>query len=471
MQRLAACFCLVAGGVVLCAADAQAQQQSPTVSVMVVSKNANCSGGTNHRLPCARDCDCPGGTCASALAAPTTTISGRGGDRFVLEFYAKEWSPSASAEALSNWQVQLERSVLASGLRGTLDVRTGFRCCMPRPFFNSSYECQDISTANGCSNPNGIGICRVQNLEEVAGVYIERYREDYALFPDSEVAAIDISSNLFIRWSSTLASDRDADIFTLNDPPKYLASLALEASDDACGVFQIDLTSGFGNTALFDVLQPITPLSLEGATIDLGSCDCKEFLASVPDNCTVDARQPTDISGVATQTIDAVTVTLDCSCDQSNSVAASQFLTTASPSGAQAPTVVSANVVSCDGTTSDVLVTFSGPLEEQAWSCLRYQRFPLSPISDPVCFGILPADVGGDSLTEISDLSNLVDCLGNPAVTCSLEQCDLDRSGTCTPADILRVIDLLKGAAAFMVWEGEGILDGTGAPVPCPATP
>jgi hypothetical protein len=33
-------------------------------------------------------------------------------------------------------------------------------------------------------------------------------------------------------------------------------------------------------------------------------------------------------------------------------------------------------------------------------------------------------------------------------------QCDIDRSGKCLPADILRVIDLLNGAHCFYPWNG-----------------
>lgn len=43
---------------------------------------------------------------------------------------------------------------------------------------------------------------------------------------------------------------------------------------------------------------------------------------------------------------------------------------------------------------------------------------------------------------------------------------DIDHSGGFNPADILRVIDLLNGADAFVVWNGTPRPSSTGRPKP-----
>jgi hypothetical protein len=74
----------------------------------------------------------------------------------------------------------------------------------------------------------------------------------------------------------------------------------------------------------------------------------------------------------------------------------------------------------------------------------------------------VPADVNGDGNTDLTedppgtfnsaDVRSLVDSLDGLSAPLATWQCDLDRSGFCTPADILTGVDLLNGAGEFTVW-------------------
>lgn len=271
-------------------------QQSPTVSVKVVKKNGFCEGGANHTDSCARDCDCPDGICTGDIA-PTDSIGGVGGDRFVLEIYASEWSPSFSPERLRAWEIRFDDVVFTSGGGGRLNVRTGDRCCMARLPFSSSYECVDLSAR--CTSDT-LGVCDLDfSRPRAAGVYLERYRTDYAFFPHAELPGTDLSWLLAVRAASVVLTSSNARVYADTDAPKYLASIALVASDDACGVFHVELTREPGNTTLIQqngyvIFDPLTgELGLEGVAIDLGSCeDCNNN--GLPDRFDLGKRTSLD---------------------------------------------------------------------------------------------------------------------------------------------------------------------------------
>ncbi len=66
-----------------------------------------------------------------------------------------------------------------------------------------------------------------------------------------------------------------------------------------------------------------------------------------------------------------------------------------------------------------------------------------------------PANVNGDSLADADDVSQLVGFLdGQIGAHHGMYSVDVDHSGTVTPADLLRLIDLLNGADSFDAWNG-----------------
>ncbi len=69
-----------------------------------------------------------------------------------------------------------------------------------------------------------------------------------------------------------------------------------------------------------------------------------------------------------------------------------------------------------------------------------------------------PANVNGDDASDPNDLVAMVDCCLNqqcqagPSPDQMLYRCDINRTGTVTPADMLRTIDLLNGGDQFDPW-------------------
>jgi hypothetical protein len=76
-----------------------------------------------------------------------------------------------------------------------------------------------------------------------------------------------------------------------------------------------------------------------------------------------------------------------------------------------------------------------------------------------------PANANADGMADAADITALTTALGGAAsVPDGLFYRDMDRSGRFTPADLLELVDLLNGAAAYLPWLG------TPRPVPtaCP---
>ena len=74
-----------------------------------------------------------------------------------------------------------------------------------------------------------------------------------------------------------------------------------------------------------------------------------------------------------------------------------------------------------------------------------------------------PANVDGNGFSDGDDLTQLIAILNGPPPA-DLYSVDIDRSGQLGPADLLRLIDLLNGAATFRQWDG---VPKPTAPVDC----
>jgi hypothetical protein len=97
-----------------------------------------------------------------------------------------------------------------------------------------------------------------------------------------------------------------------------------------------------------------------------------------------------------------------------------------------------------------VRVVFANPVEGEAWTTVTHVDS-----DEAVRLGSLPADVNGDSRTDADDIRELIRHLqGQSDPPLAIWQADIDRSGRCTPADLLRVIDLYNGADAYLPFAG-----------------
>lgn len=166
--------------------------------------------------------------------------------------------------------------------------------------------------------------------------------------------------------------------------------------------------------------------------------------SSVPSNCALDARQPSEPDGSGEAGWDTVELTFNADCSTA-SMSASDFDVTVAPAGT-APVIDDVTIAG-----QMVTLSFATPIRLGAWTCVEH-----TGSGDMVCLGWLPADVNGDLAAGPTDILATIDNLNNQVQPpYPVEQCDVDRSGTCAPADILRVIDLLNGADAYDPWLGE----------------
>jgi hypothetical protein len=186
-----------------------------------------------------------------------------------------------------------------------------------------------------------------------------------------------------------------------------------------------------------------TPVSL---TIEVVPTNC--FVeSSSPLNCCIDARQPSKPDGTNPAGWSAVELTFSAACN-TGAMAAGNFNVTVTPAGT-APVID-------DVTVAGQVVTlhFASIIPVGKWTCVEY-----TGNGDTICLGYHPANVNGDSTSAAADILAIINCLNlvQPGVYCpwGIASCDVDRSGLCAPADILRVIDLLNGADAYVPWLGQ----------------
>ncbi|MCH7592389.1 MAG: hypothetical protein IH989_06395 [Planctomycetes bacterium] len=233
-------------------------------------------------------------------------------------------------------------------------------------------------------------------------------------------------------------------------PEKYAGTLILEVSDDACGTFTFPLNPS--DTELLDQsLVPIWPVTLEPLVIRTATPPCK-IVESVPPNCAIDPRQPTHLDGSELTAWDTIQLTFESDASRT----ASEDFAICEPSDGSPLTIEGFIPPSQPGTTVTLRLSDNIPTEQ--WTCICYL-----PRGEKVCFAALPGDVDGDGSSEPQDISALVDCLDD-AETCEDWRCDINQSGRCTPADLLREIDILSGTVTFDSWTGLGLSSCPSAP-------
>ena len=178
--------------------------------------------------------------------------------------------------------------------------------------------------------------------------------------------------------------------------------------------------------------------SITNLTINVGPPLCG-LESSDPPNCAIDARQPSDPDGSNPAGWDEVVVTMsgtDCVSGPGDFVV--------SEVGGTGGVPIIMDVVQVNANTYRLVL--DGVIEPNAWAC-----FAFGP--DETCIGSLPANANSDTTSNGSDIDALIAHLNAPSL--EMWQCDIDRSEFCGPVDLLRAVDLLNGADAYDVWDGE----------------
>jgi len=173
------------------------------------------------------------------------------------------------------------------------------------------------------------------------------------------------------------------------------------------------------------------------------------FVSAEPEPCAVDAREPSDPDGsIAEDWWSAIYLTFNGS---TVGLLPEHFEAETVPAGI--PMAISEVLPA----GNSAVVRLEGIIPAGEWTCLRHL-----PSSAEVCSGSLPADAGGDRLASEADLGTLEDCL--KAGACDPWECDIDRRGVCTTADLARAVDLLNGAGVYDPWFDETL-------IACPSGP
>ncbi len=162
-----------------------------------------------------------------------------------------------------------------------------------------------------------------------------------------------------------------------------------------------------------------------------------------PPDGAVDARQPSRPDSSETAGWDSLTITFDgdtclMSAEDFDVVTENRLEPTA--------TLLTVEYIPL----RSVRLVLSNPIEPGAWTTVTHLGS-----GETLRVGSLPGDVNGDGSANPTDVTELIHHLhGQGENPLAPWQCDIDRSGQCTPADLLRLIDLLNGADDYMAWNG-----------------
>ena len=179
------------------------------------------------------------------------------------------------------------------------------------------------------------------------------------------------------------------------------------------------------------------------------SCAQPHLVASDPADGWIDARQPIDPHTLAPQGWSTVVLTFD---EPASTLSTADFVVTET-----------CDAGACDGVPplatdffalgAEGLLVLDRPIDPRAWT--RIAMATGRP-DDRVRLGFLPGDASASGATNTTDILYLIDhvnvVLGGGTV--DAHRSDIDRSGTVSLADILRLIDLINGSDPFDAYLG-----------------
>ncbi|MGD2108027.1 MAG: S8 family serine peptidase [Phycisphaerae bacterium] len=163
---------------------------------------------------------------------------------------------------------------------------------------------------------------------------------------------------------------------------------------------------------------------------------------SSPPDGAIDARQPSEPDGSAAGGWQWAEITF---AGDTSDLRLADF--EATEDGNVVPDLYAVGMVPLGDSTFRVVL--NRKISPGSWTSIMH-----TPSNTSVSLGFLPGDVGSDGETTTDDLALLIDVLMGFEPPRSDHSTDIDRSGKMTPADVLRVIDLLNGGDAYDVYLG-----------------
>jgi hypothetical protein len=248
------------------------------------------------------------------------------------------------------------------------------------------------------------------------------------------------AGNAFQRWQ------RDGSDFGGND--SLTQNVTMDA-DHTMTAFYVEPTGACcinNNTSTPNItLSACTSQNGQWQGAGSGSCtNCplisRELLSCTPAHCWIDARIAHDQLNQA--------IGLNTNMIVANFSSSAVGMTPADFEVTLVPNIpgdIVPGISSVTPSGDNATVVLDQRIQQTRWTCLRDKGS-----NKRCCIGSLPGDAYNDRISQPDDIFEIYDNL-NGAVTPALgiEKCDTDRSGLCTPADLLMAVDVLNGADAF----------------------
>ena len=357
--------------------------------------------------------------------APTNNLAVAAGDKIETEIFLSGWANELPLGVLA-FQVMLDATGYTSGTNGKV-LPDGW--CAPV----GKIECTQSSTCPTAypiciTAPLAYG-CTCAGFNPNLGAFITTSRADFIFSTIDGLVGVGLSS-LYYRYFGVVTAEGSVPDASV---PRYVGTLVLRVSANACGTFGIGFQGG-NQTFITDPLgNPVFPTP-QPLVLTVTDC-CRIEVQCNPAHCNIDARiahpPDTPLPRLTTNTL------VMSFCDSAIGMTPEDFEVTIVPLG---PGDVVPSVATVTPAGNSATIVLNHRIAPELWTCVRHIE------SDRrCCIGSLPGDVDNNRSTELEDGFELFDNLNahvNPPL--AIEKCDIDRSLLCTPADLLMLIDLLN---------------------------
>lgn len=462
--------------------------EASVISYKAVKKNnvaitpGTCNLGTglctagNVGRPCGGDLSDTNAECHVG----TNNLSVVAGDTIQVEMFISGWASDFPADAIPNrirtYQVKLNRSSYVSNDNGSakplgwcgpvdpIACASSAQCGAAYPEYPNCLGDNVGEPPTGCT-------CVPHTPE--SGGFIVATRKDFLLFQVDGPAPSCVTSSIDFKYFGLAENPLDAIADPGSGATRYLGTLKVVVSPNACGTFSISHVMEITSTFIADPAPKSNSSlpSFQALTLTLSDCT-RQLLSCSPGHCNIDARIAHDRLAVDTkrnafQTVMTFSKTVVGSC--SNAPATPCTLNTQCPGGTcngrldfevtvlppvppeEVPVI---NAITPSADPKIATINFQPRIAQTHWTCFRDKGS-----NKRCCMGSLPADAEdvfvGSYISEPADVFEVLDNLNgllNPVL--AIERCDTDRSARCSGADLLMVVDLLTGADAFEpVWD------------------
>jgi len=401
---------------------------------------------------------------------PTDNLAILGGDTIEVEMFLSEWSSDfPSPSRVRTVQVKLDRARYISPDNGTA---TPVGWCGPV----DKIACTDSSTCpaaypiclTSAPPPGGTG-CTCSPHNPALGAAMNTSRSDF-LFQTPQGLMdgfFDIdTSNIDFKYLGLASDDSVPD----TGVPRYLGTLFLKVSANACGTFSIGFIQEVTATFIADPSNnPVLP-SLQPLSLTVSDCS-RQLLSCNPNHCNIDARIPHDrLNAGALRNTNQIVMTFSkttagmTAADLEVTLIPFEPNTNCTGPGVPYACCTGAGTGNCDVIPGIIAVTpgadpkiatvsFNKRIQQTRWTCIRDKGS-----NKRCCMGSLPADADDSRISRSDDIFEVLDNLKGIVVPpLPNEKCDTDRTLRCTGADLLMVGDLLNGADAFIEVDGDSL--------------